>query len=121
MAKFKFKKYDPKTNDVVSTDVPPSPDGSDKDWYLMPTGLKDGNGKCIFNLDIIIEHGNDDDDIIKKDSGVVISNLEVCDKNGNKQTVNVAIFDGGVEFIDINNAGDFAVIGNVSSTPELLK
>ena len=118
--KFKFKKYDPVSNDVIHTNVPPNSDGSDIDLYLKPTGLKDSSGKNIYNLDII-EQTNDLIDGDKNNKGVVISNLKVCDDNGNDKLINVVIFDNGAEILDDNNAGDYTVIGDVSSTPHLLK
>lgn len=120
MGKFKFQKYDQETNAIIGTNVAPNPDGSDTSLYIRSTELKDGNGKDIYDLDII-ERKTPDFDSDRKDRGVVISQLNVYDKNGTDKKVDVAIFDGGVELLDNSNVGEYIVRGNILLTPHLMK
>jgi hypothetical protein len=97
MSKFRFYRYDKENNCVVATNVPPNPDGSDKDEYMKPTGLKDKNNKDILDGDSVKNICNDT-------SGTVIANMKIKEEQGDVKIKNIVIDDNNnVIIIDKNN------------------
>jgi uncharacterized phage protein (TIGR01671 family) len=86
-------------NATVSTD----------EWKVMQfTGLKDKNGKQIYEGDIVRKHRD-------RQRQFVVGDREVDDKNAP-----LTIQDLTLGFWDYENAVNFQVIGNIYEDPELL-